>query len=156
MPRDGRAPTVPPSFRNLPAFRLHVLNRLTERQAEAAYGHLFGLTLPECRVIGVTGAMGPATQGVICREAELEKAHGSRLVARLVVRGLLERRADPADGRAAILALTAAGRRVHRAMHEAAVARNEAWLTPLTPEQRRAMLDAIEVLIATMREDERT
>ena len=153
MPRDG-GPSETPTFRTLPAFRLHVLNRLTERQAEATYRRLFDLTLPECRVIGVTGGMGPAAQGVICREAELEKAHGSRLVARLVGRGLLERRADPADGRAAVLALTAAGRRVHRAMHAAAVARNEEWLAPLSAEQRRAMLGAIEVLIAAMREED--
>ena len=155
MPRDGR-PVATPSFRTLPGFRLHVLNRLTERDAEATYARLFDLTLPECRVIGVTGAMGPAPQGAVCREAELEKAHGSRLVGRLVGRGLLERRADPADGRAAVLALTPEGRRVHRALHAAAVERNERWLAPLSAARRRAMLDAIEVLIAAMREEDGT
>ena len=46
------------SFRNLASFRLHVLARLSERMHEQHYKREFGLSLRECRIIGITGGHG--------------------------------------------------------------------------------------------------
>ncbi|MBW4721924.1 MarR family winged helix-turn-helix transcriptional regulator [Saccharothrix obliqua] len=52
----------------------------------------------------------------LARRTGLDPSTVSRAVAALVAHGLVERRADPADGRASVLAVTAAG---HAALDEA-------------------------------------
>jgi DNA-binding MarR family transcriptional regulator len=67
-------------------------------------------------MIGILAAIGGAEDGRCCHPKELATRCGldastiSRAVAALAARGLVERSPDPADGRARILALTAAGR----------------------------------------------
>nr|WP_240897640.1 MarR family transcriptional regulator [Kineococcus vitellinus] len=56
------------------------------------------------------------TMARINREVLLTQGGISRLVARLLERGLLERRADPGDRRAARIVLTPRGRAVQRAV----------------------------------------
>ena len=54
----------------------------------------------------------------------------SRLVERLAERGLVERHADPADGRGVRLSLTAAGRATQRAIGRRSTSRDRAgWLS---------------------------
>jgi DNA-binding MarR family transcriptional regulator len=67
-------------------------------------------------VTGILAAIGSTGQDTGCHPKELAARCGldastiSRAVATLVARGLVERSADPADRRACILTLTAAGR----------------------------------------------
>jgi DNA-binding MarR family transcriptional regulator len=62
----------------------------------------------------------------------------SRLVSRMEADGLVERRPDPVDGRAAVLVSTAAGRRAYaRANAVYATAVNEHFGRHLTPSERR-------------------
>jgi DNA-binding MarR family transcriptional regulator len=78
------------------------------------------LTIQDTQVqpgmIGILAAIGNAEDGRCCHPKELatqcalDASTISRAVATLVARGLVRSRPDPADGRARILALTAAGR----------------------------------------------
>jgi DNA-binding MarR family transcriptional regulator len=76
----------------------------------------------------------PARIGDLNRHVLLSQPALSRLVDRLAERGLVERKADPADGRAIRLALTEAGRSLQRQVglrHGSSVARvMTARLTP--------------------------
>jgi len=140
------------SFRNLPSFRLHLLNALSEEHAEGVYRDLYGLKLLECRVIGITGGYGEASFKTICREAHLDKSYASRLINRLVERGLIARGGNAADLRAVNLVLTEEGRRIHSAMHATAVGLNRRWTSVLS-EEELAMLDPLlEKLVERMRE----
>jgi DNA-binding MarR family transcriptional regulator len=82
-------------------------------------------------------------------DALLTQAGVSRLVARLERRGLVERRADPDDGRASRIVLTPAGREVQvrvgreHARHVAA-----AMTRALTPEQMDLLRDLSRALVA--------
>jgi DNA-binding MarR family transcriptional regulator len=134
------------SFRTLPSFRLHVLARLSERMHEQHYKRRFGLNLRECRVIGITGGHGDPSFRRICQESNLDKAHVSRLINRLIERKLLSKENDPSDQRTVRVTLTERGRRVHRALHAAATALNEAWLAPLSASQRTSFLAALDQL----------
>ncbi|SNY04022.1 MarR family winged helix-turn-helix transcriptional regulator [Paractinoplanes atraurantiacus] len=75
----------------------------------------------------------------LAAECALDPSTVSRSVAALVKAGLVERAADPADGRAAVLAVTEHGRQVldevmthhHRQLADA--------LRDWTPEERRAL-----------------
>jgi DNA-binding MarR family transcriptional regulator len=70
------------------------------------------------REYGVLYALAGAPEGVritdLMDDALLTQAGVSRLVARLEKRGLVARRADPADGRACRIVLTEEGREVQR------------------------------------------
>jgi DNA-binding MarR family transcriptional regulator len=140
------------SFRTLPSFRLHVLARLSERMHEHHYKRRFGLNLRECRIIGITGGHGDPSFRRICQESNLDKAHVSRLINRLIERKLLRKENDPSDQRSVRVMLTERGRRVHRALHAAATALNEAWLAPLSATQRTSFLATLDLLTERTRQ----
>lgn len=70
----------------------------------AAYGLLFQLV-----------ADGPRRSSVLAESACVDPSTVSRQVAQLVQAGLVERRPDPADGRASLLAATERGRAAYAA-----------------------------------------
>jgi len=96
---------------DLLALQLIRLGRIRERTAAqiaaasggeieaASYGIIFRLLID-----------GPMRSGALAELLYSDASTISRQAAALVKRGLIERRADPADGRASVLAVTDAGR----------------------------------------------
>lgn len=82
-------------------------------------------------------------------QAELVKATGvdqatiRGIVERLKARDLITLSKDPADGRKVIIAITAAGRSVLRAMTPCALKASEDTLEPLNPAERLALLHTL-------------
>lgn len=68
-----------------------------------------GRSLAEVRLIHEIGARGPVTARVLAEALGIDEAQLSRMIGRLLRAGVVERRADAADGRQAFLSLTAAG-----------------------------------------------
>lgn len=60
-------------------------------------------------LLGPLSEHGPLRSSVLAECVYLDPSRVSRMIAHLVEVGYVERRADPADGRATILAVTAAG-----------------------------------------------
>lgn len=152
MPKRTASSTDLKSFRSFVSFRLHKLTRLSDRLHERQYQQQFGLNLREYRIIGLTGALGHASFRRICDESGLDKAHVSRLIDRLIERGLLEKSQDPADQRLINVRLTSRGEDVHRALHAASSRLNEEWLAALPPTQRNAFEKALDTLHEQARE----
>lgn len=153
--RHARSPTpasAEPVFSELISFRLHTLAKLVDQHAEATHRSETGLGLLESRVIGVVGAHGPLSFKSLCELAELEKSNASRLVARLIEQGWIERQDDPSDARSFIVVPTAAGRRLRQSVFRSAAARNERWLSVLSDAQRRTLADCLDLLTARARE----
>lgn len=71
------------------------------------------LTLTEAAVLATTARNGPVGLSWLAREEGMNPTMLSRVVWRLEDAGLLARRPDPGDRRAALVAATAAGRRLH-------------------------------------------
>src|SRR5262245_64733868 len=69
-----------------------------------------GLTLSEGRIIFELGRRGEWTAGGICADLGLDPGHVSRLLGALEKRRLIARKRSEADGRQAIVSLTARGR----------------------------------------------
>src|SRR3546814_19436501 len=63
------------------------------------YGALFGLTIPEWRLVAVIAETGGITQGEIGQRTRMDKVTVSRAAIALVGRGLLERLAHQEDRR---------------------------------------------------------
>jgi DNA-binding MarR family transcriptional regulator len=80
-----------------------LLRRL--RQAPAAGD----LTLPETSALARLDRGGPATPSALARLEQISPQSMGSTVASLEARGLVERRADPQDGRRAVISLTEAG-----------------------------------------------
>ena len=135
-----------PTFAELVSFRLHTLAKSVDQHAEASHRRESGLGLLEARIVGVVGAHGPISFKALCVMAELEKSNGSRLVARMIEQGWVERQDDPADQRSFFLLPTAEGRRLRRAIHRSAQARNERWLSVLNPVQRASFSTCLGLL----------
>jgi len=86
---------------------------------------------------------GPLRLGELNRNVLLSQPALSRMVDRLVERGLIERKADPADRRGVLLSLTEAGREVQREIgrrHARSVAR------ALTADLSPAELGELEII----------
>jgi len=133
------------------SFRLHTLAKLVDQHAEASHRGESGLGLLECRIVGVVGANGPISFKALCELAELEKSNASRLVARMIEQGWIERQDDPADQRSFYLLPTAAGRKLRVAIHRNAQARNERWLSVLSSKQREGLSTCLTLLQAQAR-----
>jgi DNA-binding MarR family transcriptional regulator len=134
------------SFRQLPTYRLHRLATLSERLIGARYRQKFGLRMMEVGILILVGGSGPLSFKSTYTRASLEKSNASRLATHLLKKGLLEKRADPADQRSFYLALTAAGEKLYRGLYADAFARNRKWIGVLPPRQRAAFLRSLDLL----------
>ncbi|MEU4311498.1 MarR family winged helix-turn-helix transcriptional regulator [Nocardia sp. NPDC024068] len=108
-----------------------------------------GLTMWAYSVLTALSA-GPARgQGVLAQEIGADKTRIIATLDDLQARGLIERTPDPADRRARLLELTAAGRRLHGAAQAGIRAREEELLERLPAADRRGFLNALRILRAS-------
>ncbi|QNA86536.1 winged helix-turn-helix transcriptional regulator [Sphingomonas sp. So64.6b] len=136
MPKtSGERTAEQPSFRNLLTFRLHRVARISERISEQFYRKHLDLSLPECRVIGITAGYGSVSFKRVAAAANLEKSYASRVVSALVDRKIVEKLVNPSDSRSVLLQLTAHGNVIHGQTYELALALNNLLQLPFTQAQ---------------------
>ena len=95
-------------------YRLHILNKLSERGISDRYLEKLGVTLPEARVIASVGSFGPFSIMDLARHANLDKSQASRAAEALIKQGLVQRDASDDDGRVVLVSLTTEGRALYR------------------------------------------
>lgn len=76
------------------------------------------LTMPERDALSQLDRGGPATSAQLAREAQISPQSMGATLAGLGLRGLVERRADPSDGRRVVLSVTADGLALLRAKRD--------------------------------------
>ena len=81
-----------------------LLRRLRQVQAQGE------LTLPETSALVRLDRGGPATPGALAKLEQISPQSMGATLGALELRGLVERRPDPEDGRRAVMSLTEAGR----------------------------------------------
>jgi DNA-binding MarR family transcriptional regulator len=94
-------------------FRLSFTSNLVSERVASAYRALFGLSIPEWRVIAVVAEQDGISQQAIGSATRMDKVTVSRAAIALTRRGLLERAPNLHDGRSHLLVLSAAGRRLY-------------------------------------------
>jgi DNA-binding MarR family transcriptional regulator len=121
-------------------YRLSVVSNRVSAAIATAYDRLFGLKIPEWRLIAVI-AEGPGiTQQALGVATRMDKVTVSRAAQALVERGLVARAPNEGDRRSHLLALTATGRflqtlqRAARAPLSAMLDRIEAAASEVAPE----------------------
>ena len=95
-------------------YRMHVLNKLSDRGISERYHAKLGITLPEARVIAAVGSLGPFSIMDLARRANLDKSQASRAAEALIQRGLVRRETSSEDGRVVLVSLTGEGRALYR------------------------------------------
>lgn len=104
---------------NLDAFlpyRLSIASNLTSEMIATAYQSLFGLRVPEWRLVCVLAEGEGLTQQALCGRTRMDKVTVSRAAIALAERGLVEREPNPGDQRSRLLTLTDAGRSLYAAI----------------------------------------
>ena len=140
-------PRSPDNFRLASELRI-VLGQLVRRlRAE----HRFSLS--QAAVLGRLDREGTKSIGELALAERVRPQSMTQTVADLEEDGLVERRADPTDGRRTLLALTDQGRRTL----EADRAQREGWLAQtiaddLSPAEQRVLIKAV-VLLRRLSED---
>jgi DNA-binding MarR family transcriptional regulator len=89
---------------------------------------------------------GPLRLTALLATEQLKQPALTSLVSKLEQDGLVQRRPDPADGRASLLSLTSTGQELVRSRHANRVANLTALVEQLTPEERAVLTGSIDVL----------
>ena len=104
------------------------------------------LTYQQYNVLRMVDTLGVQGQADVARRLMVSAPVVTRLAATLADAGLVERRQDPKDGRAVLLALTPKGRRRARAMRRDLLEAARELLEPIPAERRAAVESALEEL----------
>lgn len=140
-------PTEPDPSQVEPAALLRMLiGRLSRRLRQTQAGA--GLTPTQLSVLATVVRHGPLGLAQLSHLEGIHPTMLSRIVAKLSGAGLVARRADPLDGRAALLLPTDKGRQLHRLIQ---AKRNDVLgqrLQNLPSSQRQLLIEAIPALEA--------
>lgn len=124
-------------------YRLSVTSNLVSDVIARTYEALFGLTIPEWRLIAVVAEADGMTQQAIGATTRMDKVTVSRAAIALAGRGLMARRPHPEDRRSHLLSLTEAGRQLYAAVAPKALALEEQIFSKLDPGEVAAFLGTL-------------
>ncbi|MGE5125960.1 MAG: MarR family winged helix-turn-helix transcriptional regulator [Betaproteobacteria bacterium] len=111
-----------------------------------------GLTVAQAATLEALRGGEPVRLGPLARRLGITPSTLTRNLARLVAEGLLARDADPQDGRAAWVRLTAAGERAAARVEQQELAFAEGILARLGRARRAEVMHALSELLAAVRE----
>ncbi len=104
------------------------------------------VTMPQFRALVLLRALGPTPAGTLAARLGVTASTGTRLVARLVRGGWVDRQAEAADRRLITLALTAKGTSLVDATRQRREKALTAILDPMPAEDRGAVLAGFRLL----------
>ena len=134
-------------------YRLSIASNRVSGAIATAYQSLFGLRIPEWRLIAVIAEGGEMTQQAICRVTRMDKVTVSRAAIALVDRGLARRRPNADDQRSHHLSLTDAGRTLYDDVAPKALTIERRIFAGFDRDELarlREMLDRLEAAAATL------
>ncbi len=131
-------------------YRMHVLNKLSERGISERYQAKLDVSLPEARVIASVGSFGPFSIMDLAKHANLDKSQASRAAEALIKRGLVQRTASLDDGRVVVISLTGEGRALYRKVMPIARKWNADLFDCLDEEEKAAFSRALDKVIASV------
>lgn len=135
-------------------YRLHQVNKITDKASSDAYAQEFGLPVGEARCLAAIGNFAPLSVNQLAAKANLDKAQASRAAQALVERGLVAKQASTVDARGVVLELTAAGRRLWARVMRLIERRNEEIFGCLTRAEQRQLAVLLDRVLAHARPDE--
>ncbi len=138
-PKPRTSPSEPLLLGAFLPYRLSILGERISRAFAKRYGAMFGLGIPEWRVMAVLGEPGPWQTRQVIGRTEMDRVKVSRAVTRLVDTGLVSQTAQTTDQRAHLLELTEHGLAVYRQIVPIARALEAEFVAVLDPAERQAL-----------------
>lgn len=128
-------------------------NRVSERIART-YDALFGLTIPQWRLIAVIAEADAITQAEIGERTRMDKVTVSRAAIALTSRGLLSRSPNREDRRSHHLSLTDAGRTLYGEVAPKALELEARIFARFAPAEIAAFTHMLRRIDAAVREED--
>jgi len=116
-------------------YRLAVASNAVSTLISTAYESLYGLKIPEWRLIMILREDGPSTQQALVKRAGMDKVTISRAAQGLARRRLITRAPHEHDGRSHHLILTAEGERLYADIVPAAAEYEKVMLAGFSSEE---------------------
>lgn len=135
-----------PALERFLTYRMHVVNKVSDRDTNRAYQQACGLPLGEARCLAAIGRYAPLSVNDLARAANLNKGQASRSAQALVERGLVLKETREHDARGVLLTPTAAGRARYAQIIRLIARRNDeifGCLSAAEQAQLGAMLDRV-------------
>jgi DNA-binding MarR family transcriptional regulator len=120
-------------------YRLSILSNTVSNAIAREYRDLFGLSIPEWRMMAVLGRFGSLSASGVCGRTAMDKVTVSRAATRLIEQKLIKRETDSNDRRRSILKLTARGAHTHQKIVPIAHGRESELAAVLTEKERRSL-----------------
>ena len=125
----------------------YVLRQASQRHAAIFNEHIpDALTTTQFAALAKLQEVGPCSQNRLGRMTSMDGATIKGVTDRLIQRGFVEARPDPADNRRRVLALTALGLETALRAIPAALSISDETLKPLAPEERAQFLKLLKKL----------
>lgn len=128
-------PATPLRLDEFLPFRLSITSNLVSETIAGTYQALFGLTIPEWRLVAVIAEEDGTTQQRIGQRTRMDKVTVSRAAIALAERGLIERRPNAEDRRSQRLHLTGAGAALHAQIAPKALELERRILARFSPDE---------------------
>jgi len=151
MSRRAAAPAQLPTLDRYLTYRLHMLNKLSDRASHEAYVAGCGLPLGEARCLAAIGSFPSLTVNSLAFEANLDKGQASRAAQSLVDQGLVSKHASAVDGRSVTLSLTPGGKARWKKTMALIDQRNQAIFGCLSDAERQQLGDMFDRLLSHAR-----
>ncbi|MFZ5747395.1 MAG: MarR family winged helix-turn-helix transcriptional regulator [Pseudomonadota bacterium] len=132
-------------------YRLSVASNRVSDAIASAYRTLFGLRIPEWRLVAVLAEFGAMSQQALCGKTQMDKVTVSRAAIALAQRGLIGRRQNPQDQRSNLLELSREGWALYEQVAPQALdleRRLFVVFTEAEQAQLRAMLERLDAAVA--------
>lgn len=134
-------------------YRLSIASNRVSDAVATSYSSLFGLRIPEWRLIAVLAEGDGLSQQALGRKTRMDKVTVSRAAIALAGRGLIVRESDAKDKRAARLSLSEAGRALYEQVAPKALAMEQSLFAQFSADELTAfrdMLDRVEAAAAKL------
>jgi DNA-binding MarR family transcriptional regulator len=124
-----------PAFRPLLSYEVNHTSDVLRRSAALRFRREHDVSLMEWRTLARIEALQPVALRELVATSSIDKAQLSRVVTALTERGYVERSAHATDARSAQLKLTAAGRKLIKALAASALDRDRIFRECLTQKE---------------------
>ena len=131
-------------------YRLSIASNAVSDAVAGAYRALFGLRIPEWRLIAVLAEGGNMSQQALCGRTRMDKVTVSRAAIALADRGLIARASNPEDQRSHLLTLTKEGWALYEEISPKALEMERRLFAAFSEAERtqlKAMLERIEAAV---------
>jgi len=134
-------------------YRLSMASNSVSDAVASAYRTLFGLRIPEWRLMAVIAEGGAMSQQALCGRTRMDKVTVSRAAIALADRGLIARATNPEDQRSHLLTLSGQGWALYEQIAPKAIELERRIFAGFSQEERDqlgAMLERLEEATARL------